>query len=217
MVQNSDGVHFDVVTIFPDVFDRLANIGVVGRALQTGLIKLEVHDLRDFCDGAHRIVDDAPYGGGPGMVLMIEPMDNAISQSKKDVNIFLTPDGQELNEDLIEELHTYKSANIICGRYEGFDQRILELHSDYEISIGKTVVSGGEVPAMFLMEALLRKLPGILGNSESLKYESFVNDKYDHPTYTRPEVYKGFKVPDVLLSGDHKKIDEWKKNNLKDI
>ena len=112
---------------------------------------------------------------------------------------------------------TYNSANIICGRYEGFDQRLLELHSDYEISIGQTVVSGGEVPAMFLMEALLRKLPGILGNSESLKYESFVNDKYDHPTYTRPEIYKDMKVPEVLLSGDHKKIEEWKKNNLKDI
>ena len=144
-------------------------------------------------------------------------MDKAITQSKKDINIFLTPNGQQLNENLIEELHTYNSANIICGRYEGFDQRLFELHSDYEISIGQTVVSGGEVPAMFLMEALLRKLPGILGNSESLKYESFVNDKYDHPTYTRPEIYKDMKVPEVLLSGDHKKIEEWKKNNLKDI
>ena len=208
---------YNVITLFPNLIEEWKNTGIINQALKNNLVAINSTNLRDYGIGTYKQVDDAPYGGGPGMVLMIEPMDNAISQSKKDVNIFLTPDGQELNEDLIEELHTYKSANIICGRYEGFDQRIIELHSDYEISIGKTVVSGGEVPAMFLMEALLRKLPGILGNSESLKYESFVNDKYDHPTYTRPEVYKGFKVPDVLLSGDHKKIDEWKKNNLKDI
>ncbi len=209
--------NFNIITLFPEIFKNWLDIGILSSGFEKNLFELTTTNLRDFGIGNYKQVDDAPYGGGPGMVLMIEPMDNAISQSKKDVNIFLTPDGQELNEDLIEELHTYKSANIICGRYEGFDQRILELHSDYEISIGKTVVSGGEVPAMFLMEALLRKLPGILGNSESLKYESFVNNKYDHPTYTRPEVYKGLKVPDVLLSGDHKKIDEWKKNNLKDI
>jgi tRNA (guanine37-N1)-methyltransferase len=162
-------------------------------------------------------VDDAPYGGGPGMVLMVEPLDNAIKESKKDINIFLTPSGQQLNEDLIQDLHGYESANIICGRYEGFDQRIIEMHSDYEIAIGQTVVSGGEVPAMFLIEALVRKIPGILGNSESLTNESFTNNKSDFPVYTRPEIYENLNVPEVLLSGDHRRIEEWKKNNLKDI
>ena len=118
---------------------------------------------------------------------------------------------------MIQDLHGYESANIICGRYEGFDQRILEMHSDYEIAIGQTVVSGGEVPAMFLIEALVRKIPGILGNSESLINESFTNNKSDFPVYTRPEIYENLNVPEVLLSGDHKRIEEWKKNNLKDI
>ena len=120
-------------------------------------------------------------------------------------------------ENMIQDLHEYESANIICGRYEGFDQRIIEMHSDYEIAIGQTVVSGGEIPAMFLIEALVRKIPGILGNSESLTNESFTNNKSDFPVYTRPEIYENLNVPEVLLSGDHKRIEEWKKNNLKDI
>ena len=167
--------------------------------------------------GDYRQVDDAPYGGGPGMVLMPEPLDNAISSVTSDINIFLTPSGKQLDEPLIEELHKFKSANIICGRYEGFDQRIIDIHSDYQISVGKTVVSGGEVPAMFLLEAMIRKIPGALGNSESLLTESFTDGKLDHPVYTRPEIYKNMEVPEVLLSGNHKKIEEWKKNNLRDI
>ena len=178
---------------------------------------LNLANLRDYGIGSYKQVDDAPYGGGPGMVLMVEPLDNAIKESKKDINIFLTPSGQQLNEDLIQDLHGYESANIICGRYEGFDQRIIEMHSDYEIAIGQTVVSGGEIPAMFLIEALVRKIPGILGNSESLINESFTNNKSDFPVYTRPEIYGNLNVPEVLLSGDHKRIEEWKKNNLKDI
>ena len=151
------------------------------------------------------------------MVLMPEPLDNAISANKLDINIFLTPSGDQLNENLITELHTFQSANIICGRYEGFDQRIIDMHADYQISIGQTVVSGGEVPALFLLEALIRKIPGALGNAESLLTESFTHGKLDHPVYTRPEVYKDKEVPSVLLSGNHKKIEEWKKNNLTDI
>jgi tRNA (guanine37-N1)-methyltransferase len=151
------------------------------------------------------------------MVLMPEPIDKAISSSESDINIFLTPSGEQLDEDLISKLHSYKSANIICGRYEGFDQRVIDLHADYEISIGQTVVSGGEVPALFLLEALIRKIPGTLGNSESLNTESFTDGKLDHPVYTRPEVYKDMEVPSVLLSGNHQKIEDWKKNNLRDI
>ena len=162
-------------------------------------------------------VDDAPYGGGPGMVLMPEPLDKAITSSKADINVFLTPSGQQLNENLISELLEYKSINLVCGRYEGYDQRILEIHSDYEISIGQSVVSGGEVPALYLLEALIRKIPDVLGNPESLKSETFTDNKIDYPVYTRPEIFKNKKVPEVLLSGNHQKIDEWKKNNLKDI
>ena len=209
--------NFNVITLFPEIFQKWINVGVLSHGIEEKLFEFSSTNLRDYGIGSYKQVDDAPYGGGPGMVLMVEPLDNAIKESKKDINIFLTPSGQQLNEDLIQDLHRYESANIICGRYEGFDQRIIEMHSDYEIAIGQTVVSGGEVPAMFLIEALVRKIPGILGNSESLTNESFTNNKSDFPVYTRPEIYGNLNVPEVLLSGDHKRIEEWKKNNLKDI
>ncbi len=209
--------NFNVITLFPEIFQNWINVGVLSHGIEEKLFEFSTTNLRDYGIGSYKQVDDAPYGGGPGMVLMVEPLDNAIKESKKDINIFLTPNGQQLNENFIQDLHEYESANIICGRYEGFDQRILEMHSDYEIAIGQTVVSGGEVPAMFLIEALVRKIPGILGNSESLINESFTNNKSDFPVYTRPEIYENLKVPEVLLSGDHKRIEEWKKNNLKDI
>ena len=209
--------NFNVITLFPEIFQKWINVGVLSHGIEEKLFEFSSTNLRDYGIGSYKQVDDAPYGGGPGMVLMVEPLDNAIKESKKDINIFLTPNGQQLNENLIQDLHGYESANIICGRYEGFDQRILEMHSDYEIAIGQTVVSGGEIPAMFLIEALVRKIPGILGNSESLINESFTNNKSDFPVYTRPEIYENLNVPEVLLSGDHKRIEEWKKNNLKDI
>ena len=209
--------NFNVITLFPEIFQNWINVGVLSHGIEEKLFEFSSTNLRDYGIGSYKQVDDAPYGGGPGMVLMVEPLDNAIKESKKDINIFLTPNGQQLNENLIQDLHEYESANIICGRYEGFDQRILEMHSDYEIAIGQTVVSGGEIPAMFLIEALVRKIPGILGNSESLINESFTNNKSDFPVYTRPEIYENLNVPEVLLSGDHKRIEEWKKNNLKDI
>ena len=209
--------NFNVITLFPEIFQKWINVGVLSHGIEEKLFEFSSTNLRDYGIGSYKQVDDAPYGGGPGMVLMVEPLDNAIKESKKDINIFLTPNGQQLNEDLIQDLHGYESANIICGRYEGFDQRIIEMHSDYEIAIGQTVVSGGEVPAMFLIEALVRKIPGILGNSESLTNESFTNNKSDFPVYTRPEIYENLNVPEVLLSGDHRRIEEWKKNNLKDI
>ena len=209
--------NFNVITLFPEIFQKWINVGVLSHGIEEKLFEFSSTNLRDYGIGSYKQVDDAPYGGGPGMVLMVEPLDNAIKESKKDINIFLTPSGQQLNEDLIQDLHEYESANIICGRYEGFDQRIIEMHSDYEIAIGQTVVSGGEIPAMFLIEALVRKIPGILGNSESLTNESFTNNKSDFPVYTRPEIYENLSVPEVLLSGDHKRIEEWKKNNLKDI
>ena len=209
--------NFNVITLFPEIFQKWINVGVLSHGIEEKLFEFSSTNLRVYGIGSYKQVDDAPYGGGPGMVLMVEPLDNAIKESKKDINIFLTPNGQQLNVNLIQDLHEYESANIICRRYEGFDQRIIEMHSDYEIAIGQTVVSGGEIPAMFLIEALVRKIPGILGNSESLTNESFTNNKSDFPVYTRPEIYENLNVPEVLLSGDHKRIEEWKKNNLKDI
>ena len=208
---------FNIITLFPKLIEQWLETGIIAKAHENELFDISTTDLREFGIGDYRQVDDAPYGGGPGMVLMSEPIDKAILSSKSDINIFLTPSGKQLDEDLISKLHSYSSANIICGRYEGFDQRVIDLHADYEISIGQTVVSGGEVPALFLLEALIRKIPGTLGNSESLNTESFTDGKLDHPVYTRPEVYKDMEVPSVLLSGNHQKIEDWKKNNLKDI
>ena len=154
---------FNVITLFPEIFQKWINVGVLSHGIEEKLFQFSSTNLRDYGIGSYKQVDDAPYGGGPGMVLMVEPLDYAIKESKKDINIFLSPSGQQLNEDLIQDLHGYESANIICGRYEGFDQRIIEMHSDYEIAIGQTVVSGGEVPAMFLIEALEEKFQEFLG------------------------------------------------------
>ena len=208
---------YNVITLFPNLIEEWKNTGIINQALKNNLVAINSTNLRDFGIGTYKKVDDAPYGGGPGMVLMPEPLDKAITSSKADINVFLTPSGQQLNENLISELLEYKSINLVCGRYEGYDQRILEIHSDYEISIGQSVVSGGEIPALYLLEALIRKIPDVLGNPESLKSETFTDNKIDYPVYTRPEIFKNKKVPEVLLSGNHQKIDEWKKNNLKDI
>ena len=208
---------FNVITLFPNLIDEWKNSGIIFQALKNNIIEINSVNLRDYGIGSYKQVDDAPYGGGPGMVLMPEPLDNAINSTNVNINIFLTPSGTELDESLISELLKFESINLICGRYEGFDQRILDLHSDYEVSVGKSVVSGGEVPAMYLLEALIRRIPDVLGNPESLINETFTDNKVDYPVYTRPEKYKNLEVPDVLLSGNHQKIDEWKKNNLKDL
>tara|TARA_A100001011_G_scaffold223206_1_gene231158 strand:+ start:7348 stop:7983 length:636 start_codon:yes stop_codon:yes gene_type:complete len=208
---------FNIITLFPNLIDEWKNTGIIFQAIKNNIIEINSVNLRDYGIGSYKQVDDAPYGGGPGMVLMPEPLDNAINSTNVNINIFLTPSGVELDESLISELLEFESINLICGRYEGFDQRILDLHSDYEVSVGKSVVSGGEVPAMYLLEALIRRIPDVLGNPESLINETFTDNKVDYPVYTRPEKYKNLEVPDVLLSGNHQKIDEWKKNNLKDI
>ena len=208
---------YNVITLFPNLFDEWIKTGIISNGLDKNILKFQTTNLRDFGIGNYKQTDDAPYGGGPGMVMMVEPLDNEILNNKADINVFLTPSGSKLDEKTIKDLLAYESINIICGRYEGFDQRIIDMHSDYEVSIGDAVVSGGEVPAMFLMEALMRRVPGVLGNSESLVNESFTNGTYDFPVYTRPETYKEMTVPEVLLSGNHKEIDNWKNNKLKDI
>ena len=208
---------YNIITLFPNLIEEWKNIGIVRQAIKNQLVNIQTTNLREFGIGDYKQIDDAPYGGGPGMVLMPEPLDNAINSSNSEVNVFLTPSGEQLEETLLIKLLSFNSINLIAGRYEGFDQRILDIHADYKISIGHAVISGGEVPAMYLLEALIRRIPGVLGNSESLKYETFNNNKYDFPVYTRPEKFNDLSVPEVLLSGNHKDIEEWKKNNLKDI
>ena len=192
---------YNVITLFPNLIEEWKNIGIVRQAIKNQLVNIQTTNLREFGIGEYKQVDDAPYGGGPGMVLMPEPLDNAINSSNSEVNVFLTPSGEQLDETLLIKLLSFKSINLIAGRYEGFDQRILDMHADYKVSIGHTVISGGEVPAMYMLEALIRRIPGVLGNPDSLKHETF----------------KNLSVPEVLLSGNHKDIEEWKKNNLKDI
>ena len=190
---------FNVITLFPNLIEEWKNSGIIHQALKNNIIEINSINLRDYGIGTYKQVDDAPYGGGPGMVLMPEPLDSAINSTNVTVNVFLTPSGTQLDESMINELLEFDSINLICGRYEGFDQRILDLHSDYEVSVGKSVVSGGEVPAMYLLEALIRKIPNVLGNPESLINETFTDNKVDYPVYTRPETYKDLEVPDVLL------------------
>ena len=208
---------YNVITLFPNLIEEWKNIGIVRQAIKNQLVNIQTTNLREFGIGEYKQVDDAPYGGGPGMVLMPEPLDNAINSSNSEVNVFLTPSGEQLDETLLIKLLSFKSINLIAGRYEGFDQRILDIHADYKVSIGHTVISGGEVPAMYMLEALIRRIPGVLGHPDSLKHETFNDNKYDFPVYTRPETFKNLSVPEVLLSGNHKDIEEWKKNNLKDI
>ena len=208
---------YNVITLFPNLIEEWKNIGIVRQAIKNQLVNIQTTNLREFGIGEYKQVDDAPYGGGPGMVLMPEPLDNAINSSNSEVNVFLTPSGEQLDETLLIKLLSFNSINLIAGRYEGFDQRILDIHADYKISVGHAVISGGEVPAMYILEALIRRIPGVLGNPDSLKFETFTNNKYDFPVYTRPETFINLSVPEVLLSGNHKDIEEWKKNNLKDI
>ena len=208
---------YNVITLFPNLIEEWKNIGIVRQAIKNQLVNIQTTNLRDFGIGEYKQVDDAPYGGGPGMVLMPEPLDNAINSSNTEVNVFLTPSGEQLDETLLIKLLSFNSINLIAGRYEGFDQRILDIHADYKISVGHAVISGGEIPAMYILEALIRRIPGVLGNPDSLKFETFTDNKYDFPVYTRPETFNDLSVPEVLLSGNHKDIEEWKKNNLKDI
>ena len=215
MAEKPGGVHFDVVTIFPDVLDQLGNIGVVGKARQTGLIKLKVHDLRDFCDDTHRTVDDAPYGGGPGMVFKAEPFLRALdhiseSQGVPDSVVLLSPQGKTLTHNVAERFTGFRHIVLFCGRYEGVDERVSDVVTE-EVSIGDYVLSGGELPAAVVLDAVARQIPGVVGDRESVTADSFVRPMLDFPHYTRPSVVNGLSVPDVLLSGNHEDVRLWRK------
>jgi tRNA (guanine37-N1)-methyltransferase len=205
-------MRFDVITLFPDTFPGPIGIGVVGRALQSGLLELEAHNLRDYAGNRHRQVDDIPYGGGPGMVLKPEPVFSAVRDIRGDTAapvVLLTPTGRVLNHALAEELARHPRLLLVAGRYEGFDERISSI-ADYEVSIGDYVLSGGELAAMVLIEAVSRHVPGVLGDEDSAGDDSFVTGMLEHPQYTRPPEFEGLKVPDVLLSGHHEEIRRWR-------
>jgi tRNA (guanine37-N1)-methyltransferase len=212
-------IHFDAVTLFPEMFDAVTRSGITRRAFEGQLYELVLWNPRDFSTNAYRSVDDRPYGGGPGMVMMPEPLEKALKAArqrqrssgvKESKVIYFTPQGRPLDHALVGELGGHEGLILLAGRYEGVDERLIDRQADYEISIGDYVLSGGELPAMVLMDALIRQLPGVLGASESAQQDSFVNGLLDCPHYTRPEVYEGLAVPQVLLSGNHAEIERWR-------
>ena len=206
-------LRFDVVTLFPEIFEPVFRVGVVGRAIDRGLLELHAHDLREHTHDRHRQVDDMPYGGGPGMVLKPEPLFEAIEairgQNRGPV-ILMEPWGEPFTQQLARELATEPGLVIVCGRYEGIDDRVRENLADREISIGDYVLSGGELPAMVVIDAVSRLVPGVVGDEESLSGDSFTADLLGHPQYTRPAEFRGLRVPEVLLSGNHREIEAWR-------
>ncbi|MDQ6884619.1 MAG: tRNA (guanosine(37)-N1)-methyltransferase TrmD [Candidatus Dormibacteraeota bacterium] len=203
---------FEVLTLFPEMFPGPLAAGVTGRALQAGTIALVIHQLRDYTHDRHRQVDDIPYGGGAGMVLKPEPIFEAVrSRRGSGPVILLSPGGERLRQSVVRELAGHEDLYLICGRYEGVDERVSLRLVDREISIGDFIVTGGELPAMLLIDAVSRLREGVLGSAESPLHESFDAELLEYPQYTRPADYAGLKVPEVLLSGHHAEIEKWRR------
>ncbi len=207
-------IRFDVVTLFPEMFAAVSGSGITGRALEAGLWSLTTWNPRDFATDNYRTVDDRPYGGGPGMVMLAEPLERALDAVSKSggsgSTIYLSPQGRKLDHPRVMRMVQERAVTLLCGRYEGVDERLLKRRVDEEISIGDFVLSGGELAAMALMDAVIRQLPGAVGDSASVAEESFADGLLDCPQYTRPETYRGEKVPEVLLSGHHENIRRWR-------
>ena len=204
---------FEIITLFPEMFSAIKEEGVVARAIKKSIISISEWQLRDFSANKYKNVDDKPYGGGGGMVMQVKPIRDCIAkikeQSPETKVIYLSPQGQALNQSLVEKLASFNSLTLLCGRYEGVDERIIENDIDYEVSIGDYVISGGELAAMILIDSVSRRLPNVLGNQDSLK-DSFTDGLLDYPHYTRPEIVDGQAVPGVLLGGNQAKIDAWR-------
>jgi len=214
-------MRFDILTIFPEIFNSYFNESIIKRAIDKKIIKIVIHDIRNFSLDRHHKVDDKPFGGGAGMLMTPQPLYDAIKQVKK-LNkgpvIYLSPRGKTFTQIKAESLRKKKSLILLCGHYEGIDQRIIDLLVDEEISVGDYVLTGGELPAMIILDTVSRLIPGVLGKEESHEEESFsksLDRKKEYPHYTRPAEFKGLKVPKVLISGHHKKIQEWRKKHLK--
>lgn len=210
---------FDIITIFPEVIEPYAQASILGRAQKNKLIKIEAHDLRQWTKDKHHRVDDTPYGGGPGMVMKVEPFDKAVKAVKKRLKksrvILTSASGKQFTQKDAKRLAKYDQLIFLCGRYEGVDARVEEKIADESFSVGEYVLTGGELPALIMTDAIARHIPGVLGSKESLETESYDSDMLEYPQYTKPEVYKRWKVPEVLLSGDHKKIQEWRDKEMK--
>jgi len=204
---------FEIITLFPEMFSAIKEEGVVARAIKKSIISISEWQLRDFSSNKYKNIDDKPYGGGGGMVMQVKPIRDCIAKIKEKNPqtkvIYLSPQGQALNQSLVEKLASFDSLTLLCGRYEGVDERIIENDIDYEVSIGDYVISGGELAAMVLVDSVSRRLPNVLGNEDSLK-DSFTDNLLDYPHYTRPETIDGQTVPEVLLSGNQAKIDAWR-------
>ena len=206
-------IRFDVVTLFPEMFAAITASGITSRALEAGLYSLTTWNPRDFAADRYRTVDDRPYGGGPGMVMLAEPLDrvlDAVRAAGGGRVVYLTPQGRRLDHRKVMEFSGEKSLTLLCGRYEGVDERLLERRVDEEVSVGDFVLSGGEIAAMALIDACVRQLPGALGDEASALEESFADGLLDCPQYTRPEIYAERRVPEVLLSGHHENIRRWR-------
>jgi len=208
-------MQFGVISIFPEMFQALTASGVTGRAVSKGLVGIECWNPRDFTTDRHQTVDDRPYGGGPGMLMKVEPLEKAIAASKAKLGanskvIYLSPQGKQLTQQGAESLAKEDSLIFLAGRYEGVDERLIQAQVDEEWSIGDYVLSGGELAAMVMMDSIIRLVPEVLGHDMSAVEDSFVDGLLDCPHYTRPEVYEGESVPHVLLSGNHKKIERWR-------
>ncbi len=209
---------FCAVTLFPEMFRAVTDFGVTGRAIKRNLVAVDTVNPRDFTEDKHRTVDDRPYGGGPGMLMMVEPLEKALKAARQSLElstekahvVYLSPQGRPLTQNIVSELIERKNIVLLAGRYEGIDERLIESQVDEEISLGDFVLSGGEIAAMAVMDAMIRMLPEALGHQGSAEQDSFADGLLDCPHYTRPEVLNGRRVPEVLLSGNHAEIERWR-------
>ncbi len=208
-------IRFDVLSIFPEMFSSPLNFSLLKKAQEKGLVNICLHDIRNWASDKHRMTDDAPFGGGCGMVMKVEPVERALAEIKNRVGeslvVLMTPQGETLNHNIAAELASERQIIIICGRYEGVDERIRTHLVDQEISIGDFILTGGELSALVLIDAVSRLIPGVLGNADSSAGESFANGLLEYPQYTRPANYKNWCVPEVLLSGNHAEIERWRR------
>ncbi|MFZ9793258.1 MAG: tRNA (guanosine(37)-N1)-methyltransferase TrmD [Gemmataceae bacterium] len=215
-------MRFDVLTLFPDIFQGYVSQSLLKLAIQSGLVSVHTWNIRNWAKGKHQSVDDKPFGGGPGMVMMPEPIFDCVEAVRSEVPedpgllLMMTPSGERLNQGLVTELAKHKRIMLLCGRYEGFDDRIRQGLAPREVSIGNFICNGGEVPAMVVIDTVIRLVPGVLGDPESLAQESHnVEGELEYPQYTRPRVFRGMEVPEVLLSGNHEKIAAWRNEQSK--
>ncbi len=206
-------MRIDIITLFPEIFKGVFEESIIKNACKKGYVDIKLYNLRDYTNDKHRKVDDRPFGGGAGMVLKPQPIFDAVNDLKSDgcKVILLSPQGKKMTQNSVSELSKYKHIILICGRYEGVDERIRKYLIDFEISVGDYVLTGGEIPAMVLVDSIVRLIPGVLGNEESVEHETFSNGYIEYPQYTRPVDFRDMKVPKILTSGNHKKIDDWRK------